>query len=105
MNEALEDAYRILERSVVQFEGAPVGTIASSDPRAPAENYRDCFIRDFVPSAIVYLLDGQPEIVRNFLQLIVELRGQQDEMEGQPARQLQGPSPGRWCGGYPRRLR
>ena len=83
MNEALEDAYRILERSVVQFEGAPVGTIASSDPRAPAENYRDCFIRDFVPSAIVYLLDGQPEIVRNFLQLIVELRGQQDEMEGQ----------------------
>ncbi|MGC9457028.1 MAG: glycoside hydrolase 100 family protein [Halothiobacillaceae bacterium] len=79
----LEDAYQLLEQSLLHYEGRPVGTIASLDPRAPAENYRDCFVRDFVSAAFVLLLDGRGEVVRDFLSLILRLRGQQEELEGQ----------------------
>lgn len=75
---AIDAAYRLLEASVIHYQGQPVGTIASSDPRAPAANYRDCFIRDFVPSGLVYLLDGETRIVRNFLRLVLSLRGRMD---------------------------
>lgn len=81
-SETLEAAYRVLEQAKVLYQGEPVGNIASNDPNAPAENYADCFVRDFVPSAFVYLLDGEPQIVRNFLSLILKLRDQQEEQEG-----------------------
>ena len=79
----LEDAYRLLEQALLYYDGRPVGTIASLDPRAPAENYFDCFVRDFVSAAFVLLLDGRSEVVRDFLTLILQLRGQQEELEGQ----------------------
>ncbi|MFP4155052.1 MAG: glycoside hydrolase 100 family protein [Halothiobacillaceae bacterium] len=79
----LEDAYQLLEQSLLHYDGKPVGTIASLDPRAPAENYRDCFVRDFVSAGFVLLLDGRGEVVRDFLALILRLRGQQEELEGQ----------------------
>ncbi|MEW5825129.1 MAG: glycoside hydrolase 100 family protein [Pseudomonadota bacterium] len=81
--EAFASARALLESSLLHIDGRPVGTIASLDPRVPAENYRDCFVRDFVSSALVFLLEGRPEIVRNFLDLILRLRGQQDELHGQ----------------------
>lgn len=82
IDETLEAAYRVLEQAKVFYRGEPVGNIASNDPKAPAENYADCFVRDFVPSAFVYLLDDEPEIVRNFLKVILKLRDQQEEQEG-----------------------
>ncbi|GAB6042748.1 glycoside hydrolase 100 family protein [Endothiovibrio diazotrophicus] len=75
-------AHRLLEASIIHYRGEPVGTIAARDPNAPAENYEECFVRDFVPSALVFLLDGRYEIVRNFLHLVLNLRSQQPEEAG-----------------------
>lgn len=78
----LRDAYAVLEDATVHYQGQPVGTVASYDPEAPAQNYAECFVRDFVPSALVYLLDGRAEIVRNFLDLILTVRDQLEQIEG-----------------------
>ena len=75
-------AYELLNSAIVTYEGREVGTIASQDTNAPAANYAECFVRDFVPSAIVFLLDGRTEIVRNFLQLILHVRDMQEELAG-----------------------
>jgi len=82
LSDALTEAYKILDEAKVYYEGRAVGTIASDDSDAPADNYADCFVRDFVPSAFVFLLDGDTETVRNFLELILKLRDQQAEQEG-----------------------
>lgn len=79
---ALKSAYKVLDDSVIHYQGQPVGTVASYDPDAPAANYADCFVRDFVPSAFVYLLDGKPEIVKNFLELSLKAKELQHEIEG-----------------------
>ncbi len=81
-DDALKSAYKILDDSIIHFQGKPVGCVASYDPDAPAANYADCFVRDFVPSAFVYLLDGKPEIVRNFLEVSLKARELQHEIEG-----------------------
>lgn len=82
MQETLKSAYEILNRSIVYFQNQPVGTIAALDQNAPAENYCECFVRDFFPSALVFLLDDQPEIVKNFLSLVVRVRDMQEEIAG-----------------------
>lgn len=81
-SEAIDSAYRVLRGSEMYYRGRVIGTVAARDPNAPAENYADCFVRDFVPSALVYLLDGQVEIVRDFLQTVLELRHQQERWAG-----------------------
>ena len=57
----------LLERSILYYRGKPIGTIADRDSTIASLNYDQCFIRDFVPSALVFLIQGQTEIVRNFL--------------------------------------
>jgi len=79
----MADAYRLMNDAVIRYGDDPVGTMASLDPRAPAENYRDCFVRDFVSAGFVMLLEGRSDVVRTFLSLILRLRGQQEELEGQ----------------------
>lgn len=64
------------------YEGRPIGMIAADDPNVPAENYWHCFVRDFVPSALVFLADGKPGIVRNFLEIVMQLRSQEREIAG-----------------------
>ncbi len=81
-SDSLKSAYKVLQDSVIFYQGKPVGTVASHDPNAPAANYADCFVRDFVSSAFVYLLDDQPEIVRNFLEISLKARDTQEEIEG-----------------------
>lgn len=39
-------------------------------------------MRDFVPSALVFLMRGEAAIVRNFLTTVMPLRGQQQVLEG-----------------------
>ncbi|ANB02175.1 glycoside hydrolase 100 family protein [Ectothiorhodospira sp. BSL-9] len=85
MTDPISSAYRLLEASLVYHRGDVVGTIASLDSHAPADNYSDCFVRDFVPSGLVFLLDGRSDIVRNFLAMVLKLRDQQEEMEGHRA--------------------
>ena len=70
---AVDSAYALLRKSVIEFEGRPVGTVAALHSDLPAENYRECFVRDFVPSALVFLLDGEFDIVRNFLRAVLLL--------------------------------
>ncbi|KAK8689327.1 hypothetical protein V6N13_088048 [Hibiscus sabdariffa] len=52
-----------------------VGTVAANDPgdKQPL-NYDQVFIRDFVPSALAFLLGGEGEIVKNFLLHTLQLQ-------------------------------
>lgn len=68
LSEVEKEAWRLLRNAVVNYCGSPVGTLAANDPadKVPL-NYDQVFIRDFVPSALAFLLNGESEIVRNFL--------------------------------------
>lgn len=73
------EAWQLLRDAVVTYCGSPVGTMAANDPNDKQPlNYDQVFIRDFVPSALAFLLKGEGEIVRNFLlhtlQLQVDVR-------------------------------
>lgn len=69
------EAWKLLRDSVVTYCGSPVGTVAANDPsdKQPL-NYDQVFIRDFVPSALAFLLNGEGEIVRNFLLHTLQLQ-------------------------------
>ncbi|KAM0058978.1 putative six-hairpin glycosidase superfamily, glycosyl hydrolase family 100 [Helianthus debilis subsp. tardiflorus] len=72
---AEKEAWRLLREAVVTYCGSPVGTLAANDPgdKMPL-NYDQVFIRDFVPSALAFLLKGEGEIVRNFLLHTLQLQ-------------------------------
>ncbi|KAK8545863.1 hypothetical protein V6N13_141230 [Hibiscus sabdariffa] len=70
------EAWDALRRSLVYFRGQPVGTIAAYDHASEEVlNYDQVFVRDFVPSALAFLMNGEPEIVRNFLLKTLQLQG------------------------------
>ncbi|CAN6581811.1 unnamed protein product [Malus baccata var. baccata] len=70
-----KEAWRLLRDSVVTYCGNPVGTVAANDPGdKQLLNYDQVFIRDFVPSALAFLLKGEGEIVRNFLLHTLQLQ-------------------------------
>lgn len=71
----MTDAWENLRRSLVYFRGKPVGTIAASDSNEEALNYNQVFVRDFVPSALAFLMNEEPEIVKNFLLKTLYLQG------------------------------
>jgi len=69
------EAWRLLRRAVVSYCGEPVGTVAAEDPECTETlNYDQVFIRDFVPSALAFLMRGETEIVRNFLLHTLQLQ-------------------------------
>uniref|UniRef100_A0ACD5TZ43 Uncharacterized protein n=1 Tax=Avena sativa TaxID=4498 RepID=A0ACD5TZ43_AVESA len=64
------EAWEALRKSVVYYRGQPVGTIAAVDHATEPEevlNYDQVFVRDFVPSALAFLMNKEPEMVKNFL--------------------------------------
>lgn len=70
-----EEAWDLLRAAIVEYCGSPVGTIAANDPtESNALNYDQVFIRDFIPSAMAFLLNGESEIVRNFLLHTLQLQ-------------------------------
>ncbi|GFZ21641.1 plant neutral invertase family protein [Actinidia rufa] len=70
-----EEAWKLLRGAVVNYCGNPVGTVAASDPADEQPlNYDQVFIRDFVPSALAFLLNGEGEIVKNFLLHTLQLQ-------------------------------
>nr|CAB3484539.1 unnamed protein product [Digitaria exilis] len=70
------EAWDALRRSLVNFRGQPLGTIAAVDHSAgEVLNYDQVFVRDFVPSALAFLMNGEPEVVRNFLLKTLLLQG------------------------------
>lgn len=70
----MEEAYAALDQSIFNFQNRPVGTVAACDPDVESLNYDQCFIRDFVSSALVFLIRGQYEIVQNFLEKTLRLQ-------------------------------
>ncbi|CAD5322274.1 unnamed protein product [Arabidopsis thaliana] len=73
--EVEKEAWKLLRGAVVNYCGFPVGTVAANDPGdTQTLNYDQVFIRDFVPSAYAFMLDGEGEIVRNFLLHTLQLQ-------------------------------
>lgn len=79
---ALKSAIEIIDRALLYYQDQAVGTVAAMDPAMVAPNYEECFVRDFVPCALVFLMDGKTDIVRHFLELLIKLSGQQPIVEG-----------------------
>ncbi|XP_031407451.1 alkaline/neutral invertase A, mitochondrial-like isoform X2 [Punica granatum] len=75
LSEIEKEAWKLLRSAVVNYCGAPVGTVAANDPadKQPL-NYDQVFIRDFIPSALAFLLKGEGEIVKNFLLHTLQLQ-------------------------------
>ena len=62
-----QQANRLLEKSIIYYQQKPVGAVAAADSEREALNYDQCFIRDFIPAALVFLIQGKTDIVYNFL--------------------------------------
>lgn len=75
------EAWEGLRRSLVFFRGKPVGTIAALDNSDEELNYDQVFVRDFVPSALAFLMNGEPEIVRNFLVKTLRLQSWEKKVD------------------------
>ena len=75
LSEIEEEAWELLRSSIVNYCGNPVGTVAANDPNDKQPlNYDQVFIRDFVPSALAFLLNGEGDIVKNFLLHTLQLQ-------------------------------
>lgn len=77
----MEVAWKALEDSILYYRGRPIGTIAALDPEVDPLNYDHCFVRDFVPSALAFLMSGRAEIVRNFLVETLTLQSHEKQMD------------------------
>ncbi|KNA23240.1 hypothetical protein SOVF_026670 [Spinacia oleracea] len=74
-SEIEQEAWGLLRNSILNYCGNPVGTVAANDPNdKEALNYDQVFIRDFVPSALAFLLKGEGDIVKNFLLHTLQLQ-------------------------------
>lgn len=70
-----KEAWNLLREAIVNYCGNPVGTVAANDPGEKQHlNYDQVFVRDFVPSALAFLLNGEGEIVKNFLLHTLQLQ-------------------------------
>ncbi|MEH2239445.1 glycoside hydrolase 100 family protein [Nostoc sp.] len=75
------EAWTLLEKSIIYYQGKPIGTVAAQDPELNALNYDQCFLRDFVPSALVFLMHGKADIVHNFLVETLKLQSHEKQMD------------------------
>ncbi|OAP19603.1 A/N-InvD [Arabidopsis thaliana] len=76
------EAWDALRRSLVYFRGQPVGTIAAYDHASEEVlNYDQVFVRDFVPSALAFLMNGEPDIVKNFLLKTIQIQGREKRID------------------------
>lgn len=80
-HDMLSEAWSALSDSIIYYYGRPVGTVAARDPDVEALNYNQCFVRDFVSSALIYLMHGKTEIVRNFLIETLALQSETKQMD------------------------
>ncbi|GJT29740.1 probable alkaline/neutral invertase B [Tanacetum coccineum] len=76
-----DEAWESLRKTVVQFRGRPVGTIAALDVSDEKLNYDQVFVRDFVPSGLAFLMKGEPDIVKNFLLKTLRLQGWEKKID------------------------
>ncbi|MCF4966541.1 glycoside hydrolase 100 family protein [Nostoc sp. CMAA1605] len=82
-------AWEAIEKSIIYYKGRPVGTVAAYDVSVEALNYDQCFVRDFVSSALLFLIKGRTEIVRNFLEETLKLQPKERQLDAyKPGRGL-----------------
>ncbi|KAF3330952.1 alkaline/neutral invertase CINV2 [Carex littledalei] len=75
-------AWESLRKSMVYFRGQPVGTVAACDTATEeALNYDQVFVRDFVPSALAFLMNGEYDIVKNFLLKTLQLQSWEKKID------------------------
>jgi len=73
--EVEKEAWKLLQEALVTYCDNPVGTVAANDSNDQQPlNYDQVFIRDFIPSALAFLLKGETEIVKNFLLYTLQLQ-------------------------------
>jgi hypothetical protein len=77
----IDEAQTALEAAILYYHGEPIGTVAARDPKAEALNYDQCFVRDFVSSALLFLMQGKPDIVRNFLVAVLGLQSRERRLD------------------------
>lgn len=65
----------------MELDGRPVGLLASLDQDAPRLNYDRIFLRDFAVASIPLLIEGETEIVRNFLLACVEMQSREEPFD------------------------
>jgi hypothetical protein len=65
LSEIEKEAWKLLRGAAVTYY--PVGTVANDPANKQPLNYDRVLICDFVPSALAFLLNGEGEIVKNFL--------------------------------------
>ncbi|MEM6614389.1 MAG: glycoside hydrolase 100 family protein [Cyanobacteria bacterium P01_C01_bin.72] len=76
-----QQANRLLSESVIYYQQKPIGAVAATDSERDALNYDQCFIRDFIPAALVFLIQGKTDIVYNFLMETVILQKQERRVD------------------------
>ncbi|GAB4824735.1 Neutral/alkaline invertase 3, chloroplastic [Ancistrocladus abbreviatus] len=77
-----DEAWKLLQESIVYYCGNPVGTIAANDLSSSSIlNYDQVFIRDFIPSGIAFLLKGEYDIVRSFILHTLQLQSWEKTMD------------------------
>lgn len=82
-------AWELLEKSILTYQGREIGTIAAKDPDVVALNYDQCFVRDFISSALLFLMRGRTEIVRYFLEETLKLQPKTTQFDSsKPSRGL-----------------
>ncbi|CAH2035453.1 unnamed protein product [Thlaspi arvense] len=78
----MAEAWEALRRSMVFFRGHPVGTLAAVDNTTDEVlNYDQVFVRDFVPSALAFLMNGESDIVKHFLLKTLQLQGSEKRVD------------------------
>nr|GMD53095.1 probable alkaline/neutral invertase D [Ipomoea batatas]GMD57789.1 probable alkaline/neutral invertase D [Ipomoea batatas]GMD86209.1 probable alkaline/neutral invertase D [Ipomoea batatas] len=76
------EAWDALRRTLVHFRGHPVGKIAANDHAGEEViNYDQVFVRDFVPSAPAFLMNGETDILKNFLLKTLLLQGWEKKVD------------------------
>ena len=79
--EILAECRELLKEALVYYEGNAVGMKAANDDTRDELNYGHVFTRDFAVAAIALLLDGEFDIVKNFLGIVAGLQGQDVHMD------------------------
>ncbi|KAK7337674.1 hypothetical protein VNO77_18259 [Canavalia gladiata] len=73
--ETEKEAWKLLQEALVTYCDRPVGTVAANDSEDDqSANYDQVFIRDFIPSALAFLLKGEKDMVKNFLLHTLQLQ-------------------------------
>ncbi|WOG84740.1 hypothetical protein DCAR_0103924 [Daucus carota subsp. sativus] len=77
----ISEAWEALKRAKLHFRGKAIGTIAAMDSSEEKLNYDQVFVRDFVPSALAFLMHKEAEIVKNFLLKAIRLQSSEKKID------------------------